>query len=66
MKSGAIVALAAATTLIAGCAAQTAKPCCQGQAAAKPVVERSGCKGKISCKQLKRVHKHVHHAAKQK
>lgn len=66
MKSGAIVALTVAATFIAGCASQAAKPCCQGQAAEKPTLDRSGCKGKVSCKQLKRVHRHVQHAVKQK
>lgn len=61
MKLGAIVALAAAAAFTAGCASQAAKPCCQGKAAAQPVVQQNACKGVAKCKTVKRVHhKRVH------
>lgn len=60
MKLGAIVALATAAAITAGCATQGAKPCCQGQAAEKAVVQQNACKGKAACKTIKRhYHKHV-------
>jgi|GEM_PF-2533060 len=64
MKLGAIVALAAAAAFTAGCASQAAKPCCQGQAAEKPVVQQNACKGVAKCKTMKRTHhKKVHKKA---